>query len=152
MEWIDGNRRLLLAETMAPSIVFLMFHKCFAHSSNIDMRARACVNVCFWRSRWFPPGDLPLVNSPGNFNRWFPPDLESLLQRMKRLVFAKPVTRRLTPGSDDYTNPNTNPTRPSRHVIWTGGDHPGELPGEITGPGGVYLLRTSLWWGCDDSQ
>jgi len=27
---------------------------------------------------------------------------------MKRLVFAKPVTRRLTPESNDYTNPSTN--------------------------------------------
>jgi len=35
---------------------------------------------------------------------------------MKRLVFAKPVTRWLTTGSNDYTNPNTNPTRPSRHL------------------------------------
>jgi len=33
-------------------------------------------------------------------SRWFPPGyLESLLQRMKRLVFAKPVTCRLTTGS-----------------------------------------------------
>jgi len=30
---------------------------------------------------------------------------------MKRLNFSKPVTRRLTPGSNDYTNHNTNPTR-----------------------------------------
>ena len=41
-----------------------------------------------------PPGD-------------FPPELESLLERMKRLDFSKPVTRRLTPGSNDYTNPTT---------------------------------------------
>jgi len=70
---------------------------------------------------------------------------------MKRLVFAKPVTRRLTPGSSGYTNPNTNPSRPSRHLTWPGGrspgvnyrgeisgaDHrgnyPGSSPGEITG-------------------
>ena len=47
---------------------------------------------------------------------------------MKRLDFSKPVTRRLTPGSksNDYTNPNTNSTRPSRHVTWTGEDHRGE--------------------------
>jgi len=37
---------------------------------------------------------------------------------MKRLDFSKPVTRRLTAGSNDYTNPNTNPTRPSRHVTY----------------------------------
>jgi len=66
---------------------------------------------------------------------------------MKRLDFSKSVTRRLTPGSNDYTNPNANPTRPSRHVIWTGveitegklpqgklrGRSPGEISGEITG-------------------
>ena len=59
-------------------------------------------------------GELPKIGdfSPGDF----PPDLESLLEQMKRLDFSKPVTRRLTPGSNDYTNPNTNPTRPSRHV------------------------------------
>jgi len=27
---------------------------------------------------------------------------------MNRLDFSNPVTRRLTPGSNDYTNPNTN--------------------------------------------
>jgi len=48
---------------------------------------------------------------------------------MKRLVFAKPVTRRLTPGSNDYTNP----TRPSRHLAWPGG--------QITG--GNHLLQLS---------
>jgi len=37
---------------------------------------------------------------------------------MKRLDFSKPVTRRLTPGSNDYTYPNTNPTRPSQHVTY----------------------------------
>src|SRR6218665_2313072 len=57
---------------------------------------------------------------------------------MKRLAFAKPVTRRLTPESNDYTNPNTNPTRPSRHLTGPGGDHREEiteanLRGEITG-------------------
>jgi len=41
---------------------------------------------------------------------------------MKRLVFSKPVTRRLTPGSNGYTNHNTNHTRLSRPD-----------PGEITG-------------------
>ena len=71
---------------------------------------------------------------------------------MKRLNFCKPVTRRLTPGSNYYSNPNTNPTRPSRHVTWTAGrspggnywreapgDHRGKLPGKITwgkSPGG----------------
>jgi len=35
---------------------------------------------------------------------------------MKRLDFSKPVTRRLTPVSNDYTNSNTNPTRHSQHV------------------------------------
>jgi len=40
---------------------------------------------------------------------------------MKRLVFSKPVTRWLTPGSNDYTNLNTNPTRPSRRLTWPGG-------------------------------
>jgi len=39
---------------------------------------------------------------------------------MKRLDLSKPVIPRLTPGSNDYTNPNNNPTRPSRHVTWTG--------------------------------
>jgi len=66
---------------------------------------------------------------------------------MKRLDFHKPVTRRLTPGSNDYTNPNTNPTRPSRHVTWTGGRSPGEITrGNYRGGnhrgGGVHLL----WW------
>jgi len=54
---------------------------------------------------------------------------------MRRLDFFKQVTRRLTPGSNDYTNPNTNPTRPSRHLTW---------PGEFTGgklQGGVHLLQ-----------
>jgi len=65
-------------------------------------------------------------------------EFESLLERMKRLVFAKPVTFRLTPGCNDYTNPNTNPTRPSRHLTGPRGDHRGKLPvgkspGEITG-------------------
>jgi len=63
---------------------------------------------------------------------------------MKRLDFSKPVTRQLTPGSNDYTNP----TRPSRHVTWTGGKLPGanlrgrspegNYRGEITE--GVHLL------------
>jgi len=44
-----------------------------------------------------------------------------------------PVTRRLTPGSNDYTNPNTNPAKPSRHVTWTGGDHWGKLGGNYQG-------------------
>jgi len=35
------------------------------------------------------------------------------------------VTRRLTQGSNDYTNPNTNPTRPSQHLAWPGADHRG---------------------------
>jgi len=58
---------------------------------------------------------------------------------MTRLDFSKPVTRRLTPGSNDYTNPNTNPTTPSRHITWTGGRSPvgeitrGKALGEITG-------------------
>ena len=69
--------------------------------------------------RWFSSGDFP-----NNFPRWSPPvispgdfppvissDLESLLERMKRLDFSKPVTRRLTRWSNDYTNPNTNLTR-----------------------------------------
>jgi len=43
---------------------------------------------------------------------------------MKRLVFAKPVTR-LTPGYNDYTNPNSNPTRPLLHLAWPGGRSPG---------------------------
>jgi len=77
---------------------------------------------------------------------------------MKRLDFSKPVTRRLTPGSNDYTNP----TRPSRHVTWTGGRLPrgklpgeapeeipgGKLPGEITGgksPRAVHLLRVIFY-------
>jgi len=51
--------------------------------------------------------------SPGNFPPVISPDHESLLERMKRLDFSKPVTRRLTAGSD-YTNPNrpTNPKDP----------------------------------------
>ena len=78
---------------------------------------------------WTPPDDFPTVISP---------DFESLLQRMKRLVFAKPLTSRLTPGSNDYTNPNTNPTRPSRHLTWHGREHRGEnyrgkSPGGTTG-------------------
>jgi len=53
---------------------------------------------------------------------------------MKRLDFSKPVTRQLTPESNDYTNPNTNPTRLSRHVTWTGGRSPGgNHREEITG-------------------
>jgi len=56
---------------------------------------------------------------------------------MKRLDFSKPVTRRLTPGSIDYTNPNTNPTRPSRHVTWTGGRSPGGITGGKA-PGGNH--------------
>src|SRR6218665_3342600 len=73
---------------------------------------------------------------------------------MKRLDFSKPVTRRLTQGSNDYTNPNTNPARPSRHVnMYRGEMTEGKLPGGITGgeitggnyrgesPGGVDLLR-----------
>src|SRR6218665_736884 len=86
--------------------------------------------------------------SPRYFSPVISPDLESLLERLKRLYFSKPVTRRLTPGSNDYTNPNTNPTRPLRHVTWTGGrslggnhrgkitggNHRGEIyRGEITG-------------------
>jgi len=48
------------------------------------------------------------------------------------------VKGRLSPGSNDYSNPNTNPTRPTRHVTWTRGDHRWEIargksPGEITG-------------------
>jgi len=48
------------------------------------------------------------------------------------------MTRRLTPGSNGYTNPNTNPTRSSRHLTLPKGDHRGEItegrsPGEITG-------------------
>jgi len=31
----------------------------------------------------------------------------------------------LTRGSNDYINPNTNPTRSSRHLTWPGGDHRG---------------------------
>ena len=92
-------------------------------------------------SRWTPSGDFPPVISPRSFPPWWsPPDLESLLERMKRLDFSKPVTRRLTPGSNDYTNRNTNPTRPSQHVTWTGGDHWGKLPGESSGEitGGNY--------------
>ena len=55
------------------------------------------------------PGDLSSDLSPGNFPPVISPDLESILERMKRLDFSKPVTPRLTPGSNDYTNPNTNP-------------------------------------------
>ena len=63
--------------------------------------------------RWFPP-EL----SPGNFPpQWSPPDLESLLEWMKRLVFSKPLTRRLTPGEI------------------TGGKS----------PGGVHLLRVHTY-------
>ena len=67
------------------------------------------------------PGELPQVTSLDTFppvisSWWFPPDLENLLERMKRLDFSKPVTCWLTPGSNDYTNLNTNPTRLSRHV------------------------------------
>src|SRR6218665_1675205 len=70
-----------------------------------------------------PPGD-------------FPPDLESLLERMKRLYFSKPVTRRLTPGSNDYNNPNTNPTR---KTLTTRNMNRGELTGG--NHRGVHLLR-----------
>src|SRR6218665_974771 len=78
----------------------------------------------------FPPGDLPRSFPPGNFPPVISPDLESLLERMKRLDLSKPVTRRLTPGSNGYINPNAciKPTRPSRHVTWTGRRSPGELP------------------------
>jgi len=79
--------------------------------------------------QWSPPELSPVI-SP----RWSPPDLESLLERMKRLDFSKPVTRRLIPGSSDYANPNANPTRPSRHVTWTEGDHRGgNYRGESSG-------------------
>jgi len=88
-------------------------------------------------SRWTAPGDFPPVIPPVISPQWPPPDLESLLERMKRIYFSKPLTRRLIPGSNVCTNPNTNPTRPSRHVTWTGGDHRGEITGgssgEITG-------------------
>jgi len=64
---------------------------------------------------------------------------------MKRLVFAKSVTLRLTPGCNDYTNPNTNPTRPSRQLTWPGGDHRGTFTGGVhrggKSPGGNNLLR-----------
>jgi len=43
---------------------------------------------------------------------------------MKKLVFDKPMTFRLTPGSNDYTSPNTNPTRPSQHLTWPRGRSP----------------------------
>jgi len=33
------------------------------------------------------------------------------------------VTIGLIEGFNDYTNPNTNSTRPSRHITWTGADH-----------------------------
>src|SRR6218665_2543926 len=74
------------------------------------------------------------MNSPQEFSKVISPlvtpsDLEILLERMKRLDFSKPVIRRLTPGSNDYTNPDTNPTRPSRHVTLTGGRSPGESSG-----------------------
>ena len=68
-------------------------------------------------SRWFPPGDSP--------------DLENILQRMKRLAFVKPVSRQLTTGSNDYTNHNINPTRPSRYLTWPGRDHRGKISGWI---------------------
>ena len=55
----------------------------------------------------FPPVVFPRWFTPGNSPRWSPPDLESLQERMKRLDLSKPVTRRLTPGSNYYTNPNT---------------------------------------------
>jgi len=83
---------------------------------------------------------------------------------MKRLDFSKPVTRVDSRVYSDYTNPNTNPTRSSQHVTWTGGDHRGELPGgklrgdhreklqgEITGgksPGGEFAcsgVRIQQW-------
>ena len=60
-------------------------------------------------------------------------------QRIVLRRIVREPTRRLTPESNDYTNPNTNPTRPSQHVIWTGGDHQGgnyrgeSYRGEITG-------------------
>ena len=59
---------------------------------------------------------------------------------MKRLDFSNPVTRLLTPGSNDYTNP----TRPSRHVTWTGGDHRGKLPGKSP----ASLINIVLFDGC----
>ena len=77
--------------------------------------------------RWTPPGNFPSVISSGDFPPVISPDLESFLQRMKRLVFAKPVTCRLTTGSNDYANPNTNPTRPSQHLTWPGGNYVGEI-------------------------
>jgi len=92
------------------------------------------IKQILWGQGYF----LPLVISLWSF----PSDLESLLRWMKRLVFAKPVTCRLTPGSNDYTNTNANPTRPSRHLTRPGGDHRGEITrvnlrwssmGEITG-------------------
>jgi len=79
--------------------------------------------------RWTHPGDFPQSFAPSNFLPGdLPSDLESLLEWMKRLDFSKSVTRRLTPGSNDYTNP----TRPSWHVTWTGGKSPGV----------VHLLRS----------
>jgi len=77
---------------------------------------------------------------------------------MKRLVFAKTVTCRLTTGSNDYTNPNNNPTRPPRHRIWPEGDHRGEnyrenlrgkLPGKFTGGKSPGKSPASPGWtGC----
>jgi len=68
---------------------------------------------------------------------------------MKRLVFAKPVTGRLTPGSNDCTNPNTNPIRPSRHLTWPRGRSPrGKLPKRKSpgsSPEGNYWGKFTVW-------
>src|SRR6218665_1260816 len=70
-------------------------------------------------------GDLPRRIPPGGLSS----DLESLPERMKRLDFSKPVTHRLTPGSNNYINPNTNSTRSSRRVTLTRGNLRGKSPG-----------------------
>jgi len=86
-------------------------------------------------TRWFLPSDFPLTLR-ASYNGW-----SDCISLHPSIVFAKPVIRRLTPGSHDYTNPNTNRTRPSRHLIWPEGDHRGEITrGNLRGklPEGVH--------------
>ena len=83
--------------------------------------------------RWSPPG----ISPRWSLWPWKPPT------RMKRLVFAKPVACRLTPWSNDYTKPNTNPTRSSRHLTWPGGDHRGNHRGRS--PGLNYRGKSPRW-------